>query len=219
MKYALLNGLLGVSLIAYGVLLSGSAWLLVWFGLCFIAVGMAYAKNLPLIYGKRPDGTLPLWSWILFLPLHLYAGLIWHVLRLFSREPVFAMVTDGVLVGRRVLSHELPDTVRTVIDLTAEFREPSGIVSGREYRSFPILDASTPDEGALRAFIGSLPTTPVFIHCAQGHGRTGLFTLAYLVSRGICSSLNEAKALLATARPRLQLNDEQERFLRRLFPS
>ncbi len=214
MKYAFLNAFLGLVFLAYAVALPSCwAWLLAWLGLCFVAAGFAYGRRSAGIYGKRPGGSLPLWSWLLFLPMHLYVLAVWHLFRLLSREPAISPVTDRLLIGRRLLAHELPSSVCTVVDLTAEFREPPGIPAGRDYRSFPILDATAPDATRLMAFIQSLPDTPTYIHCAQGHGRTGVFTLAYLVSRGMCASLDEARALLASVRPLLSLNREQEDFI------
>ncbi|HAL72243.1 MAG TPA: hypothetical protein DCP71_10770 [Verrucomicrobiales bacterium] len=217
MKYALLNGLLGAALLAYGM--AGENWWLVWLGMCFVILGIAYAKRKATVFGKRPDGTLPIWSWLVFLPLHVYTLLVWHLIRLISREPACGKVHGAVTIGRRLLAHELPGSTHMVVDLTAEFQEPAAITSHRDYRSFPILDATAPDEDALRHFIRNLPAGPVYIHCAQGHGRTALFTAAFLMERGLCTSLEEARSLIKTARPGARMNREQEAFIQRTYGS
>jgi protein-tyrosine phosphatase len=97
--------------------------------------------------------------------------------------------------------------------LTAEFPEPAGVREDRQYRSFPMLDASVPDDRLLRSFIAQLPDVPTYVHCAQGHGRTGLFSIAYLVSRDICATSGEALALLTATRPGIALNSEQRKFI------
>lgn len=217
MKYALLNGLLGCTLLVYGISLTGAGWLLAWLGACFLIVGIAYARRKSSVFGKRPNGTLPFWSWAVFLPLHLYSLLVWHLIRFSSKEPAFNQLQDEIIIGRRVLSHEFPNRISTVVDLTAEFQEPAAMAEGRTYRSFPILDACVPDSGALRSFIASLRSGPVFIHCAQGHGRTALFTTALLMERNLCATLDEALAQIQQARPAARMNPEQQAFLKRLY--
>ena len=127
MKYAVLNFLLGVCAIALGIfaglLIDEWCFLICWPGLNFLLLGLVYAKRWPGIFGKRRDGSLPWWSWVLFLPLHFLTLGCWHLLRLVSREPAFAVVNDGLIVGRRLLKMELPPGDLTVLDLTAEFAE------------------------------------------------------------------------------------------------
>jgi protein-tyrosine phosphatase len=53
----------------------------------------------------------------------------------------------------------------------------------------------------------------IFIHCAQGHGRTGLFALAVLLHSGAVGSLEEGLRFLTAARPGIRLNREQRRCL------
>jgi len=189
----------------------------VWFGLCFVAVGAAYWRRHIGIYGKRSDGSIPVWRWSLLLPLHVYTLSVWHLIRLLSREPAISEVAKGLMIGRRLLAHEIPAEVRLVVDLTAEFREPPGIIARCEYHSFPILDATAPDCAKLLAFIVSLPDAPMYIHCAQGHGRTGLFTMAFLLARGHSTTLNGARNLVLSARPGVRLNGEQECFIRAMY--
>lgn len=50
------------------------------------------------------------------------------------------------------------------------------------YRCFPVLNACAPSVGKLVEFLDSLDreTGVLYIHCAKGHGRTGLFAVALL---------------------------------------
>ena len=217
MKYALLNSLLGIILLVYGIRLSAAGWLLAWQGMCFVVVGIAYACGKASVFGKRPNGTLPFWSWAVFLPLHLSTQLVWHLIRVYSREPAFNQLQDDIVIGRRVLTHEFPKGISNVVDLTAEFQEPAGIADGRTYHSFPILDACVPDGDALRHFIASLRAGPLYVHCAQGHGRTALFTTALLMERKLCATLDEALTQVLKARPAARMNQKQQAFLKRLY--
>ena len=77
------------------------------------------------------------------------------------------------------------------------------------YRSLPILDGACPDATMLRQFIRDLRSGATFVHCALGHGRTGLFALAYLAERGRIRTVAEGLALLQRARPGIALNRGQ----------
>lgn len=216
MKYAGLHFLLGVSLALLAWLYPGVAGLLGWLGACFGMLSLAYALRRPTLLGKRRDGSLSWWSWILFLPLHLITWGIWHAVRVLSREPAFHQITPQLIVGRRLLASEVPPEIELIVDLTSEFTEPAGVRKGRRYQPLPILDASVPELKSLYQVIDSLPQVPTYIHCAQGHGRTGLFTSVYLVRRGHCKTLEEAMDLLAKVRRGIVLNAEQKAFIHTL---
>ena len=184
--------------------------------LAFLALGFAYGLRCPAVLGKRLDGSLSWWSWVFFLPWHLYVRMVWSFIRQISREPAVNAVTENLIVGRRLLAQEVPPNIRLIVDLTAEFSEPSEVKRGRQYRNFPMLDASAPDRKALFDFIDELPDLPVYVHCAQGHGRTGLFAMAYLVRRKIANSYAEAEKMLVSARPGIALNGVQKAFIEKL---
>jgi hypothetical protein len=152
-----------------------------------------------------------LWSWLLFFPLLIYTIAVWHLVRLFSREPAHSEVTEHLVVGRRLLAFELDAEFNNYVDLTAEFPEPSAIGQLATYRSFPILDGAAPAPEAMRAVVASLRPGRTFIHCAQGHGRTGLFALAVLLSSGVVHSVEDGMRMLSTVRPGIRLSREQHK--------
>ena len=57
---------------------------------------------------------------------------------------------------------------------------------------------------------------PVYIHCAQGHGRTGTVAAAVLVAKGIHSTPEAAIDALQRVRPKLALNRTQLQFVRQI---
>ena len=203
--------LLGVVLVTFGLVERGWFLVMVWFGCDFLVLGIAHLRGWHRVFGKRADGTLPLWSWLVFLPLLIYTAVVWHLVRVFSREPVRNAVTEQLVIGRRLLSFEVEGEFDNFIDLTAEFLEPSSIRRSPSYRSFPILDGGAPSPEALRAAVTSLRPGRTFVHCAQGHGRTGLFALALLLSSGVVRSVEDGLRMLTAARPGIRLNKEQRR--------
>jgi hypothetical protein len=211
MSYRHLLTLLGIVLIVLGLVERGWFLIAVWLGCDFLALGVAHARGSHPVFGKRADGTLPLWSWVAFLPLLIYTTVVWHLIRLLSREPAHNAVTEQLVVGRRLLAFEREGEFDNFVDLTAEFPEPSFIRSSSSYRSFPILDGGAPTPEALRAAVASLRPGRTFIHCAQGHGRTGLFALAVLLSSGVARSVEDGLRMLSAARPAIRLSREQHR--------
>jgi hypothetical protein len=213
MKHRFLLTLLGLLLIALGAVQGGWMFLAVWLGADFLVVGIAHSIGAHRIFGKRPDGSLPFWSWLAFLPLLLYTGAVWHLIRFLSREPAHNTVSENLVVGRRLLPKEVPGEFANYIDLTAEFAEPPRIRHAAGYLSFPILDGSAPDPAALRDFLDQLRPGKTFIHCAQGHGRTGLFAIAHLLQSGAARTVEESLNQLRSVRPGIRLNSLQRRCL------
>ena len=211
MRYAILLVILGVLLVAAGLQAGSWGIILFWLALDFVLLGIAHARGWHRLFGKRPDGTLPLWSWFLYLPLLVYTTLIWHLIRLLSRESRVDKLTEHIHLGRRLLPGELPLEVSRYIDLTAEFQEPGEFRKLAGYLAYPILDASAPSAVELAEIVAEVGDGPIFIHCAQGHGRTGLFALALLLSRGEARSVEEGLSMLSKARPGIRLNTLQRK--------
>jgi protein-tyrosine phosphatase len=197
----------------------GWAWLLAWPALSFALVAAAYAGLGARVFGKRSDGTVDLLHRLALLPFLMLVTVVWHGLRICSREPAWCELVPGILIGRRLLAGELPAAVELVVDLTVEF---PGRLAGRTvaYRSLPTLDAGLSDPAEFRALVEevSASSKTVFIHCAQGHGRTGTFAAALLMTRGLASGPDEALAMLQRVRPGIRLKPAQRRALARFAP-
>ena len=193
----------------------GWAFALCWPAMSFGAAGLGYAGVGPRVFGKRSDGTLSPWAVGLLLPYLFYAWGVWHLWRLATREPPFHELGDGITMGRRLLPRELPGPVEIVYDLTCEFPEPSGIRSKVSYRCIPTLDARPPSVRALQQAAQEIVNADdgVYIHCANGHGRTGTLAGAVLLLGGKAKTPDEAIETMRRSRPRLSLNPTQKRAL------
>ena len=182
---------------------------MIWLGIDFLVIGAAYCVGAHGIFGKRPDGTLPFWSWWVFLPYYVLSISLWNAGRILSREPAFNRVNDSLVVSRRLIGKEIPQNYSNYVDLTAEFQEPKAARDSRAYLSVPVLDATAPSLAMLTRAVESLKPGVTLVHCAQGHGRTGLFALAVLLARGIAKSVPDGLAILQQARPRISLTAQQ----------
>ncbi|MDB6028600.1 MAG: hypothetical protein JWM68_4823 [Verrucomicrobiales bacterium] len=214
MRFQYLLTLLGLGLIAFGLVERGWELLLVWLGIDFLLLGIAHARNAHRIFGKRPDGTMSFSKRLIFLPLLGYTSVVWHLARVLSREPASQNITSDLVIGRRLLASEIDGEFDNYVDLTAEFSEPLTIRRSPSYRSFPVLDGAAPDPESLREAIASLRPGRTFIHCAQGHGRTGLFTLAVLLKSGAAGSVDDGLRMLQAIRPGIRLSRAQQECIR-----
>jgi len=197
----------------YGIQVGGFGVTLFWPGLSFSIVASGYFGLGPRVFGKRSDGTIAWYALVLLLPYFVYTWVVWRLVLLFSREDCYNRVSPELYLGRRALAHELPPEVATVVDLTSEFPEPKGVRTGREYICVPTLDACVPSnfEALVERILDLSP--PTYIHCAQGHGRSGTLVAALLMAKGTAKDADEAMSLVRTARPGVRLNARQEAFL------
>lgn len=214
MKYSATFFILG-GLVTYLALSLGGWWyLLCWFAFSCFALAVGYAGLDHRVFGKRFDGRIPLWSKTAHFPYMLYSAVLWHIVRLLSRENPTDSVSDNLILGRRLHPAEVPAGIANYVDLTAEMEDPAEIRASMHYVCLPILDAGIPSAEALESAVSQLVPGRTFVHCAQGHGRTGLFALALLARCQRISSLEEGMALVKSVRPGIVLNRRQERFIR-----
>ena len=217
MAYGFAFFLFGAAL-AYQALRLGGWWLLLlWPAASFFFVAAAYVAARPRWLGKRPDGRLSLPAASVLAPFTAFAWGVAHGHRVLRRGPASCEVAPGVWLGRRAGAGELPPGVSTVVDLTAEFWEPAGVRTGRRYLCVPTLDSTASDEAAFRDALDCVAAAdgPVYIHCAQGFGRSAALAAALLVRRGAARDVDEAVAMLAKARPGVRLTRRQRELARR----
>lgn len=225
MKYAATFFLLGVCWVVVALVNGGWFWLLLWPAVSFLVLAWAYLTARPALLGKRDGGGIHAAALVLLLPYFLLTWVTWHVVRLGLRSGAGHEVAPGVYVGRRPYLRELPPDTRLVIDMTGEFIPARGIrLAAGEERSYlcvPTLDGSAPPDAAwekISQAIGALPAGggSVYIHCAQGRGRSAAVAAAVLIARGLAKDVEEAERLMCEARPVVRLNAAQRAWARRV---
>ncbi len=74
-----------------------------------------------------------------------------------------------------------------------------------------MLDAGSRPPESLAHIVRELAEVdgPLFIHCAQGHGRTGLIAALLLIARGTAADPDGALKLIQASRPSVSLNRVQ----------
>ncbi len=199
-------------LVRLGVAADASGALVAWAGAAFLWAGMAHALGRPGMIGKRPDGTFPS---LYAVPLAPFLAIVWGWWRMFGVEPPYHEILPGLFVGRRVTAALLPPMTRAVLDCTAELPRIRGLPREVAYTCIPVLDHETATPDQLDAFARmEIPERgALFVHCAQGHGRSAMAVAAILLRRGECRTVAEAEALLRAKRPGVRLAAIQRRAL------
>ena len=213
---------LGVTQIGLGLVNFANpvvAGLVIWSGLSFTAVGIAYWRRAPHIFGKHCDsGRLPWGRTLLLAPFLFLSRLIWEVKVWLPRESTFHEIVPRLFLGRRPRSRaELPTGTGLIVDFTSEFEVAPGIVTQEcDYRCLPTLDhAAPPDRVAFDALVREVAASnvPVYVHCAIGRGRSALFVAAVIQSRGLAADSGAAWEMVRSVRSCVGLSAEQLAFL------
>jgi protein-tyrosine phosphatase len=225
MRYGLVFGAFAAALLYLACREGGWAWLLLWPAASFAVVAAGYAIVGPRAMGKDPAGDFHWWSRIVLLPFRMFVIFGWYVGRLFTPGPPSSEIVPGVWLGRRVAARHLPPGTGVVIDMTSEIAVPRRVRDGlRRYRCVPTLDRGIPDLAAAQAALDEAVQVAsegggVYIHCAQGFGRSAALVAALLIRRGECRDVDEAEARLRTLRPGVKLTRQQRRFVMQLTQS
>jgi len=189
-------------------------WFLLWPAAVMLAIAVIYVARAPGAFGKRPDGTLAWYAWLLWGPWLAYMWIAHQGARKLTRESVADEVIPGVWVGRRPAAGELPEDIRIVVDLCAEFPAARGVADGRQYVTIPTLDATAPTPQQIARCVDQVEAAggPAFIHCAFGHGRSATVAAAVMIRRG-AATLDDVEAKMKAKRPRIGLNGFQKKQL------
>ncbi len=216
MRLGVLFMILGLAIAALALLEGGFAYVALWPATSLLVVGAGYLGLGARVFGKRPDGTLPIATRVLLAPYRAVAWTLWQGLRR-SRVKPYSLVAPGLYLARRLHHHELPDGVETVVDLTAEFAVPTGVSTGRAYHALPALDGHVPDEARWNALVDEVARSPAvaLVHCAAGHGRSAGFVAAVLIRRGLARDVDDAERLIKLVRPSIRLGPTQRKLVAR----
>lgn len=220
-RYGLLLSVLGGALcVAAGAAPSaGAAALVGWFGATALLIAVLYFLK---DRGGAPERLLrrlPALHALVFLPYTMFGLTVLLLSRLVSREPVAQEIAPRVWLGGAPLPwnwralHEAG--IDCVLNLCIEFPDLAGFRSaGYPYRRVAILDGAPPHPEQLREAVewaaerhGEGRT--VYVHCAQGHGRSATAATALLVRLGIESDPDAARERIKAIRPETRVAARQ----------
>lgn len=191
---------------------------ILWVAADLFLVGLAYFGLGPRLLGKRSDGGAAFWAVVLFFPYLFGIEAVWRLRRLFPPAPPFQELIPGIYIGRRLFPHEYPASVDCVVDLTCELSEYRNARPSRFYVCLPILDGHVPKPADLLKLIGRIDAMhgTVYVHCAEGYGRTGMVAAAILLAKGLVDDPDEAIRTVQRKRPGVCLGRAQRRAVARV---
>ncbi|CAN6562118.1 unnamed protein product [Malus baccata var. baccata] len=167
--------------------------------------------DLPILLGKNPDGSFPVWSIIMFSPYLYFVRFFSALRRLRSREAPYTEICEGLFVGGWPSSPDkLPPGDPAIVDCTCELpRKPE--FSGHSYLCVPTWDTRAPPPAAIESAVKWAcrkrdQNRPVFVHCAYGHGRSVAVMCALLVALGVAEDWKNAEKLIREKRPYIRMN-------------
>jgi hypothetical protein len=195
---------------------------LYWLAFSYTFIALIYFINKANSFFKNKDsGKIPVFIILLTIPYFLLIYSIWYFKYKFSKENKINFFFENYYIGKKILFQDLPNEIEVVIDLTSEFNEDSNILKNRKYILFPILDGSIPDIDDFYLFIKEISKiqSNIYIHCAEGHGRTALVGIVlYLIKNKKCS-FEDGLTFIKSKRDNIRLNNTQEEFLKEFIKS
>ncbi|MEM0966043.1 MAG: dual specificity protein phosphatase family protein [Verrucomicrobiota bacterium] len=207
-------------------LLGAAGWAFYPLGLIFLwpavslgVIGSGYWGLGAGVYGKQGGSH----SWA-FRAFHCFAIQGHEVSRrYYARQcDLLNELAPRLWIGRQLTSREteglIEKGVTAILDLTAEFSEPSPL-RRLNYLNLPILDLTAPSdeqiEKAIRFIDEERSKGMVYVHCKIGYSRTAAIAGCYLLHKGLAKGADEAMNFMREARPGLVIRPEAEATLRR----
>jgi len=186
--------------------------LLLWLFNAFSTMTAAYFWAGPAVFRKR-DGRLPWTTWWALGPV-----LFGHeISRLYYRrqgrpwDRLTPSVWIGGVLSRREAISCVREGVTAVLDLTAEFSEPSPF-RALTYKNIPILDLTAPTTTRLQEMVSFIERESaagiVYVHCKIGYSRTAAVAAAYMLFSRASASASEAIDHIRRVRPCVVIRPE-----------
>ncbi len=201
-----------------------------WLGLSLSLVSLAYIFDLPWVFRKKSNGSIPFYVRWLFIPFLLGSQLYNFWARKNDKVPAIQKIDEHLFLACRLFSSDVPALqekgVTAILDVTAEFDGLDWTAENEhlDYLNLPVLDHKSPNAEELIKAIYWLENhisnaRTVVIHCALGRGRSVLVMAAYLLSKNPEWSVEQALAKIQGIRATANLNKVQLKALKRFHKS
>ncbi|KAK8812327.1 hypothetical protein WA158_007561 [Blastocystis sp. Blastoise] len=175
----------------------------------FLLIGFIPYRNLALwMYGKsRSTGRMFFLNIILMFPFMIVFTLFVRIKHLTKEkeENPYDKILDTLYVGRYPFYKSLwCPQCKGEIDICCELPRPT-FIKVDHYLYIPALDALVPSTFDLikGAELAITWNCPLYVHCMNGHGRSVVFCLVYMVLTGKSNTILEAYQYIKKIRPRV----------------
>ncbi|WP_342308610.1 phosphatase PAP2/dual specificity phosphatase family protein [Pseudomonas fluorescens] len=202
-RLGLRYGLGALTLVILAWVLRGWWLWLLWPAMSLALVNANYCVLGAAGFQKRADGRLtPAARW-LYAP---YLAAAWINSRLWTRQhPQPDQIVDNIWLGRIPATNEQA-SFKAIVDLCAELPiNPQGA-----YQCVPVLDLIAPTAAeclqAAHAIERLRSSGPLLVCCALGYSRSATAMAAWLLHSGRAATVDEALAIIRTARDQVVLH-------------
>ena len=171
---------------------------------------IAYLRNIPsLIINKQKNGSINPILLIINFPWLLLTWSLFKLQIICSTEK-FCDQIEGtkIWISRRPTHKDDIRQFELIIDLTSEFLS---YTTNNQYISYPNLDGHSLSKLPIVTEFDKEKTT--LIHCANGHGRSAIFTAILLKENGTCSTVKKSLELIIKSRKLAIPNKTQRNWL------
>jgi diacylglycerol kinase family enzyme len=201
--------------------------LFAWICLSLSLVTVAYLFDLPWIFRKKSNGSIPFYMRWLFVPFLLGAQLYNGWARKNDSVPPLQLIDDHLFLACRLFPSDMlslkQQNITGILDVTAEFDGLDWSAESEEldYLNVPVLDHCSPAPDKLISAIHWIENhvrekRSVVVHCALGRGRSVLVVAAYLMSKYPDLTVEQALTKIQGIRTTAGLNKTQLKALKRL---
>tara|TARA_R110000772_G_scaffold208440_3_gene319004 strand:+ start:1796 stop:3415 length:1620 start_codon:yes stop_codon:yes gene_type:complete len=219
--------LIGAILAFLALLLTSTLYFKVifaWVGLSLSLVSLAYIFDLPWIFRKKSNGSIPFYIRWIFIPFLLGTQLYNAWARKYDKVPAIQEIEKNLFLACRLFPSDIPylrkQGVSAILDVTAEFDGLDWTAENEElaYYNLPVLDHKSPKSEELLKAVHWVDNhisnaNGVVIHCALGRGRSVLVMAAYLLSKNKSLTVAQALEKITGIRSTAGLNKAQLRAL------
>ncbi|KAL8551900.1 hypothetical protein ACS0TY_000807 [Phlomoides rotata] len=176
-----------------------------------VSIASLPAINLPILLGKDSDGSFPIWALIMFSPYLYFVRFFSFIRRFTSGEAPYNEICEGLYVGGWPYAPDkLPPGNPAIIDCTCELPRKKKL-TGSAYLCIPTWDTRAPEPSQIETAVNwacrkRAQKTPIFVHCAYGHGRSVAVMCALLVALGLADDWKSAEKMIKEKRPCIRMN-------------
>lgn len=186
-------------------LIESKNYLFVWPVINFSLLSFAYCFNKPSLILAKSDQHFSLLLLVLNLPWLMLTWGIFRIQILLSKEDFCNRIgSSNIWISSKPISQKQVLDFDLIIDLTAEFLPFSSSV---ETICIPNLDGMPLSNCQIPN--ATSKETKILVHCANGHGRSALFTTKLLMSFSYTSNYSESLKLIKNSRPLAKPNKSQ----------
>ncbi|HSI84384.1 MAG TPA: hypothetical protein VK970_11415, partial [Candidatus Methylacidiphilales bacterium] len=145
LKYGAAFGIMSLAVFGLAIMSDHVVTMVAWlyFGITLALVSLAYLLHRPDLFGKRKDGSVPVWSYLVYLSYYQLNHLSLAIYRLQSAEAPWHQISPGLFLGCRLRSSDKSAidklNITCVLDLTSEFSEVPFLRRAARYHNIPLL--------------------------------------------------------------------------------